>query len=115
MTAVLALAFLSACGLAAPPQITGTIESTPELGGDGCPVLVRTQDGKRWEVTLPDGYVLDVHPEGEAQFGLIGPDGSVLAPLGGVATFSLTDNTPPRSRCQWGTPVEASGVFVQVP
>ncbi len=114
--ALAGLVILAACALPAPRQITGVIKSTQEIGGDVCPLLVTTADGRQWEVTLPDGYFMDVHHAGDnPRSGLIGPDDAVIAPMGGTVTFTLTGRVPAESLCRWGAPVQASGVFVELP
>jgi hypothetical protein len=103
---------LIGCGIAGPQRsITGTIETTRKIGGAVCPLLITEPDGTRWEVTLPDGYVMDITPEGdEPRSGLIGPDGDVIAPLGGTVEIKLTDHVPSQSVCRWGTPVLAGAI-----
>ena len=82
-----------------------------ELGGSACPLLVTGSDGRRWEVTVPVGYVMDiVHAGEEPRLGLIGPDGEVIAPMGGTVEIVLTDHVPAQSTCHWGTPVMASEI-----
>ena len=62
-------------------------------------------------MTLPDGYIMDILPAGdEPKSGLIGPDGEVIAPMGGTVEITLTDHLPARSPCRWGTPVLASKI-----
>jgi len=82
MAGAAALMLLAACAFNVPSgTITGVIESSRELSGSACPIPVTGSDGERWEVTLPDGYIMDIVPEGdEPGSGLIGPHGEVIAP-----------------------------------
>jgi len=101
MGAAAALMLLAGCAFNVPSgTITGVIESTHEIGGSTCPLLVTGSDGKHWEVTLPDGYVMDVeHAGDDPRSGLIGPDGEVIAPMGGTVEITPTRHIPAVSVC----------------
>jgi hypothetical protein len=80
-------------------ELVGTLGFDDIEGG--CP-FVEAGDGTRYQVKYPDGYSID-----PSSGDLIGPDGSVMAPLGAELTLRGVVRGDLGSTCQIGPIFEA--------
>ena len=98
---------LLACGLLPPPSIVGSIDSTEEIGGGACPLLVTDGNGARWEVALVEPYMVSMEPDGRVL--LWGPDGPTARTGERIRIVASPSRSEP-SACRWGTAVMAEEI-----
>ncbi len=85
--------------------IVGVIDSTAEVGGAACPLLITGTDGTKWEVTLDGSYSISFDPDDAA----VVSDGAIpIARTGDRIRIEVVEARSEPSACRWGTPVVAS-------
>ena len=104
LAVVLVAVALMACGLIPRPPIIGVIDSTAEVGGAACPLLITGTDGTKWEVTLEGSYSISFGP-GDAAVVSEGP--IPIARTGERVRLEVFESRSEPSACRWGTPVVA--------
>ncbi len=109
LTLLLLVVTVTSCGVDVLPdrQVTGVIESTKDLGGGACPLLLASSDGSRWEVALPPTYFMSLDPNDRL---VLSSDNGPIARSGERIRVIVSDVVPPQSPCQWGTPVSATEI-----
>lgn len=89
------------------PPVVGVIDSTAEVGGASCPLLLTGADGSKWEVILEAPYNISFDPDSRA----VVSDGAVpIARTGERITIEVVESRSEPSACRWGTPVVATDV-----
>ncbi len=98
---------LTACEAFPEPPVFGVINSTADLGGASCPLLLTGADGSKWEVTLEAPYNISFDPDSRA----VVSDGAVpVARTGERVRIEVVESRSEPSACRWGTPVVATKV-----
>lgn len=98
---------LVACGALSQPTVVGVIESTAEIGGAACPLLLTGTDGARWEVTFDEPYTVSFDPDLRA----VVSEGAIpIARTGDRIRIDVVGSRSEPSACRWGTPVVATKV-----
>ena len=84
--------------------IVGVIDSTAEVGGAACPLLITGTDGAKWEVTLDGSYSVSFDRDDAA----VVSDGAIpIARTGDRIRIEVVESRSEPSACRWGTPVVA--------
>ena len=96
---------LTACGMIPRPTLIGVIDSSAEVGGAACPLLITGTDGSKWEVTLEGSYSISFDHDDAAVIA----DGAIpLARTGDRISVEVIESRSEPSACRWGTPVVAT-------
>ena len=98
---------LAGCGFLPPSSIVATIDSTGEIGGASCPLLVTDSGGVKWEVIIADPYTVSLDPDDRVL--LWGPDGPIARTGERIRILAIPSRSEP-SACRWGTPVMAEEI-----